>query len=180
MTLLSTLELADYHDRFNTVLSDKSVADKLKLVGTEDQLKLSEIFDKVLTRENDSAKETVLKTEHYEEILSVFHLDSADEKIKAQHLLSLSAIFSKYSSSTVFGTEQESPQVLKDYAYALMSKAHELDLEVTGGYFNNWKNRLLGLNNAFTCTAVLSTVIIDYLKTHFNDVISKIIPPVWA
>lgn len=178
--LLSTLELDSYHDRFNSALSNRSVSDELKLVAAKDQLKLGKIFEKVLTRVNDSAKETMLKAEHYEKILSVFHLDSVDEKIKAQNLLSLAAIFSKYSSSVVFGTEQESPQILRDYAYALMSKAHELDPEVTRGHFDDWKNRLLGLNNAFTCTAVLSTAMIKHSKDHFNDVISKIIPPVWA
>lgn len=178
--LLSTLKLSDYNDRFNSVLSGEPVPDELKLVGNEDQLKLNNIFEKLLTRPNDSAKETMLKSDHYEEILSVFNLGSTDEKIKSQTLLSLATVFSKYSSSSVFGTENESPQVLRDYAYALMSKANELNPEVTGGNFNDWKNRLLGLNNAFTCTAVLSSVMIEHAKNNFNEVISQIIPPVWA
>ncbi|EDG1413596.1 hypothetical protein B6B27_22195 [Salmonella enterica subsp. enterica serovar Muenchen] len=178
--LLSTLKLSDYNDRFNSVLSGQPVPDELKLIETEDQLKLNNIFEKVLTRPNDSAKETMLKSDHYEEILSVFNLDSTDEKIKSQTLLSLATVFSKYSSSSVFGTENESPQVLRDYAYALMSKANELNPEVTGGNFNDWKDRLLGLNNAFTCTAVLSSIMIEHAKDNFNEVISQIIPPVWA
>ncbi|WP_336192703.1 pentapeptide repeat-containing protein [Hafnia paralvei] len=178
--LLSTLKLSDYNDRFNSVLSGQPVPDELKLIGTEDQLKLNNIFEKVLTRPNDSAKETMLKSDHYEEILSVFNLDSTDEKITSQTLLSLATVFSKYSSSSVFGTENESPQVLRDYAYALMSKANELNPEVTGGNFNDWKDRLLGLNNAFTCTAVLSSIMIEHAKDNFNEVISQIIPPVWA
>ncbi|QIP94501.1 pentapeptide repeat-containing protein [Serratia fonticola] len=180
VNLLSTLELSDYTDRFNSVLSGELVSDELKLVGTEDQLKLNNIFEKVLTRPNDSAKETMLKAEHYDKILSVFNLDQKDEKIKSQTLLSLATVFSKYSSSSVFGTEDESPQVLRDYAYALMSKANELNPEVTGGNFNDWKDRLLGLNNAFTCTAVLSSIMIEHAKDNFNEVISQIIPPVWA
>ncbi|ARF52137.1 hypothetical protein DSJ_22990 (plasmid) [Pantoea stewartii subsp. stewartii DC283] len=178
--LLSTLKLSDYNDRFNSVLSGQPVPDELKLIGTEDQLKLNNIFEKVLTRPNDSAKETMLKSDHYEEILSVFNLDSTDEKITSQTLLSLATVFSKYSSSSVFGTENESPQVLRDYAYALMSKANELNPDVTGGNFNDWKDRLLGLNNAFTCTAVLSSIMIEHAKDNFNEVISQIIPPVWA
>lgn len=180
VNLLSILNLSDYNDRFNSALSGEPVPNELKLVGTEDQLKLNDIFEKVLTRPNDSAKETMLKAEHYEEILSVFKLDPTDEKIKSQTLLSLAAVFSKYSSSYVFGTENESPQVLRDYAYALMSKANELDPEVTEGNFDDWKDRLLGLNNAFTCTAVLSSIMIEHAKNNFNKVISEIIPPVWA
>lgn len=180
VNLLSTLKLSDYNHRFNSVLSGEPVPDNLKMVGTEDQLKLNNIFEKVLTRPNDSAKETMLKSDHYEEILSVFNLGPTDEKIKSQTLLSLATVFSKYSSSSVFGTENESPQVLRDYAYALMSKANDLNPEVTGGNFNDWKDRLLGLNNAFTCTAVLSSTMIKHAKNNFNEVISKIIPPVWA
>ncbi|HHL2499702.1 TPA: pentapeptide repeat-containing protein [Yersinia enterocolitica] len=178
--LLSTLELSDYKAIFSSVLSGKPVSDELKLVGTEDQLKLGSIFEKVLTRPNDSTKETMLKAEHYKEILSIFNLHSTDEKRKSQTLLALATVFSKYSSSSVFGTENESPQILRDYAYALMSKANELNPEVTGGNFNDWKDRLLGLNNAFTCTAVLSSIMIGYAKNEFNEVISEIIPPVWA
>lgn len=180
VNLLSTLELSDYTDRFNSVLSGEPVPDELKLIGTEDQLKLNNIFEKVLTRPNDSAKETMLKAEHYDKIISVFNIDQKDEKIKSQTLLSLATVFSKYSSSSVFGTEHESPQVLRDYAYALMSKANELNPEITGGNFNDWKDRLLGLNNAFTCTAVLSSTMIEHAKNNFNEVISQIIPPVWA
>ncbi|QUG75160.1 hypothetical protein GKQ23_09225 [Erwinia sp. E602] len=178
--LLSTLNLSDYHDRFKSVLSGETVPAELKLVRTDDQLKLNDIFAKILTRPNDSAKETMLITEHYEKLISAFDLDSKNNTVKSQTLLSLAAMFSRYSSSSVFGTESESPQVLRDYAYALMSKANELNPEVTGGNFNDWKNRLLGLNDAFTCTAILASIMTEHAKASFNEVISKIIPPVWA
>lgn len=110
----------------------------------------------------------------------MFNLDLEDEKIKSQTLLSLATVFSRYSSSSVFGKEDESPQVLRDYAYALMSKENELNPEITEGNFNDWKDRRFGLNNAFACTAVLSSIMIEYAKYNFNEVISQITPPVWV
>ena len=89
-------------------------------------------------------------------------------------------MFSKYSSNDFFGTEQVSPDAIRYYAYALLSKAKELDPNIiTDNQFEDWKNRFLGLENAFTCTAVLSNTMIDYARAHFVDVINAILPSVW-
>ncbi|CAA2930932.1 hypothetical protein [Arsenophonus endosymbiont of Bemisia tabaci] len=75
---------------------------------------------------------------------------NSSERNKAEYLLALSAVFTRYSSSAVFGTELDSPLMLRYYAYALMEKAHKLNPTlIAQDTFNNWKNRLVGCENAF-------------------------------
>jgi hypothetical protein len=94
--------------------------------------------------------------------------------------LALSTVFTRYSSSTIFGTESDSPQMLRYYAYALMEKAHNLDHTLIGqDKFNDWKDRLLGTGNAFTCTALLSDMMIAHAKEHCNGTLKKIQPSAW-
>jgi len=177
--LLSLLELAEYDEKFYAVLSGQTVSADECLTGTDDQFRLNAIFCKVLTPVGDSVKETTLLADHYREIMDVFQLRQAESAIKARTLLCLAAVFCRYSSSFAFGTVKESPQVLRQYAYALMHKANELCSDITDGQFDDWKARLLGLNAAFSCTGVLSTAMIEHVRTHFPDVASAIVPPVW-
>ncbi len=178
--LIDTLNLCEYESRFKSVIAGKPVSQENKLIEIKDQLRLQEIFQDIIAPENDNPKETILKTAHIEALLNVFQLESASDKVKAQTFVSLAALFAKYSSSAIFGTEEQSPQVLRDYSYALMNKANELDSEVLGNKFGLWKNHLLGLNDAFTCTAVLSTEMIYHAHENFDDVISALSPPIWG
>lgn len=177
--LLSLLELAEYDEKFYAVLSGNPLSENECLTSTDDQFRLNAIFCKVLTPLGDSVKETTLLAEHYREIIDVFQLRQAENTTKAQTLLTLAAVFCRYSSSFVFGTVKESPQVLRQYAYALMHKAHELSPPVTHGQFEDWKARLLGLHGAFSCTGVLSAAMIEHVRTWYPDVASAIVPPAW-
>ncbi len=96
----------------------------------------------------------------------------------------MSGIFVKYSSSSFFGIESDSPTSIRYYALALMNKALELDENIIPAYHqnnndNNWKHKLLGINNAFTCTALLSAEILLHCKQEFPDIANTIIPPAW-
>ncbi|MGP3591953.1 pentapeptide repeat-containing protein [Vagococcus sp. WN89Y] len=177
--LLALLELAEYDEKFYAVLSGKTLAENESLTGADDQFRLNAIFCKVLTPVGESVKETTLLAEHYREIMDVFQLRQAENTLKAQTLLCLAAVFCRYSSSFAFGTVKESPQVLRQYAYALMHKANELCPQITEGQFEEWKACLLGLNAAFTCSGVLSATMIEHVRTHFPDVASTLLPPVW-
>lgn len=112
-------------------------------------------------------------------MLQAYNLSTADKTTQAQTLLSLAAVFSKYSSSAIFGTETESPNVLRSFAFALMAQAYQLAPQIFASkeQYKDWGDRLLGYNNAFSCTAVLSTIMIEHLKAHFPSTLAGIMPP---
>ncbi|WP_119712145.1 hypothetical protein [Arsenophonus endosymbiont of Aleurodicus floccissimus] len=99
----------------------------------------------------------------------IYNLTNSSNRNKAEHLLALSAVFTRYLSSAVFSTELDSPIMLRYYAYGLIEKSHKLDPTlITQDTFNNWKNRLLGCENAFSCTAILYDLMIDYAIEHLS------------
>lgn len=181
--LLGLLELGQYQQNFVSALQVKGL--RKKMVDAKDQTALREIFGKVLkTTDSDNKplalEDYRLRAEHYAQIERQFELTDCDPKIKAQTLFALAAVFAKYSSSNFFGTEGDSPEAVRYYAYALLCKAKELDSNITtNDEFEDWKNRLFGLHNAFTCTAILSKIMIDYARKAFPDVVNSILSPAW-
>ncbi|XBS71821.1 hypothetical protein ABK905_06390 [Acerihabitans sp. KWT182] len=121
---------------------------------------------------------------HYDEIIKAYDLASASDSDKAKMLLCLAALFTNYSSTAIFGTEYESPEMLRFYAYALMEKAHKLDKRVfedgKENAFADWRNRLLGLANAHSCSGVLSILMNGHIRKHFPAVMAAIMPPAWS
>lgn len=188
--LIETLFHGDLQPVFisatNSTKSDK------KLVSPADQAVLRQILNPKLTY-STATGDYSLTGEHYEAIIKAYGLNAADDVVKAKVLLSLAALFAKYSSSAIFGTEENSPEMLRRYAYALMEKAYALDAGIFKGddgndqdgnvkyvdHFVDWKNRLLGLNDAFSCTAVLTNIIVGHIRERFPDVLADIIPPAW-
>ncbi|HGJ5891388.1 MAG TPA: hypothetical protein ACHBZA_08660 [Arsenophonus apicola] len=147
-----------------------------KLTDNASQKALSQTFSRVL----DFERGYTLKNENYDQIINIYELTSSSNREKAEHLFSLSAVFTRYSSSAIFGTEWDSPTMLRYYAYALLEKAHKLDPSLIGQHtFNDWENRLLGKNGAFTCSALLADQMIVYANEHCKPILQKIIPPAW-
>jgi hypothetical protein len=60
---------------------------------------------------------------------------------------------------------------------ALLNKAIELDNSLNNDIVNDWKNRLNG--NAFSCTAVLFTMMFKEIKNKYSEVSKIIIPIAW-
>ena len=173
------IESLDLGDKLKPLFMDatKSKAYATKLVDDTSQQELSEIFSRVL----DLKQGYILKEENYNRIMELYDLTSSTDREKAEYLFSLSAVFTRYSSSAIFGTEEHSPLMLRYYAYALMEKAHTIYPTLLGqDKFIDWKNRLLGTDKAFTCTAVLSNIMTDYAIKHYNDVLKTIQPPTWG
>ncbi|VVP59186.1 pentapeptide repeat-containing protein [Pseudomonas fluorescens] len=84
---------------------------------------------------------------------------------RAALMLSLSSIFTRYSSSHLFGTEGESPTAVRLYASALLNEARLLDPSlIDDDAATDWQARLLGIGDAFTCTALLSYSMDGYVK----------------
>src|SRR5471030_1478517 len=178
LLLLKVLNLGSLETAFVCAAGAKYSA--TKLVSATHQKTLKGIFAPKLTY-SPGAGRYGLNDAHYEELLGAYGLASASDGEKGKTLLCLAALFTKYSSSAVFGTETESPEVLRQYAYALMAKAHSLDGSlVNAATFANWTNRLLGLNKAFTCSAVLSNLMVEHIRSRFPAVLSGIMPPAWG
>lgn len=86
-------------------------------------------------------------------------------KNRAAVMLVLSSMFTRYSSSHFFGTEMDSPPAVRLYASALLNEACRLDPAlIDENKAKDWQSRLLGIGNAFTCTAILSREIDSYIK----------------
>jgi len=178
LLLLKALNLGSLETTFVTATREKYSA--AKLVSAADQKMLKAIFAPKLTYSPESGRYG-LNAAHYEELLSAYGLTSVSAADKGKMLLCLAALFTKYSSSAIFGTETESPEALRQYAYALMAKAHGLDESlIDKGTLTDWTNRLLGLNEAFTCSAVLSNMMVEHIRSRFPAVLAGIIPPDWS
>src|SRR5471030_3402916 len=177
LLLLKALNLGSLETTFVTATREKYSA--AKLVSAADQKMLKAIFAPKLTYSPESGRYG-LNAAHYEELLSAYGLTSVSAADKGKTLLCLVALFTQYSSSAIFGTETESPEALRHYAYALMAKAHSLDESLLNrATFTDWTNRLLGLNKAFTCTAVLSYDIVGHIRSRFPATLAGIMPPAW-
>src|SRR5471030_2367448 len=179
LLLLKALNLGGLETAFVSATGAKYSA--TKLVDDDAQIRLGEIFHPKLVSSLLQPRGNGLEEEHYGELIHAYNLTRASSADKAKTLLCLAALFTKYSSSAVFGTEHESPQLLRHYAYALMEKAHGLDESlVDKGTLANWTNRLLGLKGAFTCSAVLSNLMVEHIRSRFPEVLSGIMPPAWG
>jgi len=178
LLLVKTLNLGSLENTF--VFATKVSSSSTKLVSAASQIALGYIFTPKLTHSTGS-KHCGLNAAHYEELVSAYELTSASAADKGKTLLCLAALFTKYSSSAIFGTETESPEALRHYAYALMAKAHSLDESLLKrATFTDWTNRLLGLNKAFTCTAVLSYDMVEHIRSRFPATLAGIMPPAWS
>lgn len=115
-----------------------------------------------------------LKNENFHQIMNLYNLTASTKRDKAEHLLALSVVFTRYSSSAIFGTELDSPLMPRYYAYTLMEKAHRMDPTlIAQNTFDDWKECLFGTRNAFTCSAVLYNQVIDYETEHCHSVLKK-------
>jgi hypothetical protein len=140
----------DLLQRFKAALQrTDTYAPNEKMTGDAAQLALHKIFKKKY-EDRDGAVHLVAA--HFAELQAQWPDDT--EKAFAFRLLCMGALYTRYSSSHVFGTGLESPNALRGYAEALLRKAHELNPEVLPeDPFKDWVNRLKG--NAYDCTALL-------------------------
>lgn len=178
-SFLQSLNLAEYEKKFILALSGKHFLKQNKLIKTQDQMRLSVLFhNKIKTIENNNG--IVLESSHYKEILHIFKLQNSSHQTIAQKLFCCSFMFVKYSSSHFFGTELDSPQVLRNYASALMHKANELDPNVVGPNYLKWNKCMLGLDHTYACAYFLSEAMLQHAKTHFYHITCTTVPPSWG
>jgi hypothetical protein len=154
---------------------------KVKLTGDADQIALGKIFIPLLDEDKG------VTDQHFKQIDKIFGLSKSrlSTTQQAQYLLCLSAMFVTYSSAYFFGREGESPEALRHYAAGLIIKAKTLDENVSKNNVGedqsvDWLSRLKGQNSAFTCTAVLKTMMKQHAKEMgFSDLMGRVKPPGW-
>lgn len=178
---LKTLSLGELEPLF--INATRTASSMQKMVDTESQLALSHIFSPLLSPSADRPLGSALAPHHYEAILGAYSLTTALDTDKARMFYSLAALFTRYSSSAVFGTEMESPEMLRQYAFALMKKAYDLDRSIfifdETDHFPDWENRLLGLDGAFSCTAILTELMIQRGRFTCPSELAIVMPPTW-
>lgn len=185
--LIELIDLMELKEKFIDALYKTSCSDKL--ISSDSCNKLQEVFTKYLSEitldDTEKLQNITIVNEHLNNIFKEFLKDNASEVEKANLLLCLSGIFARYSSDSYFGTDMDSPLYLRLYALALMNSAISLNNSLVDNKFlsddvENWRYRFLGIKNAFSCTFVLSKMIIEHCKTNCKDTLEEIIPPQWC
>ncbi|MCD6025685.1 MAG: sopA 4 [Solimicrobium sp.] len=194
----------DYNSLFEDALKVSALkGDRIEnLTGSADQNTLRKIFEPLFSRKpyrqfnkNVRTNAKTLTDIHYNQIINTFFLSNSGDLTKARTLFCLATLFAKYSSSHFFGTESDSPTPLREYAAALLIKAYELDSSIFKDNNNTaeanfvvWITKMVGGTiiatgkiAEFTCTAVLSGILIDHANKHedFKKIVNRMKPPGW-
>lgn len=157
-----------------------SGASDVKMVDDDSQLKLGEIFEPYLD-------DWLLQDRHIGQIVNCYELQEVSDSEKAETFFCLGAVFCRYSSSAVFGTEWESPQILRSYASGLLEEAYRQHPVLFAAEdftpeerMNDIRGRLRGgPGGAFTCTAVLSDILVLHAEKNFPQRLSTLYPMAW-
>ncbi|WP_370605260.1 pentapeptide repeat-containing protein [Citrobacter braakii] len=152
----------------------------VKMVDDDSQLKLGEIFEPYLD-------DWLLQEGHIQQITDCYELQEVSDSDKAEIFFCLGAAFCRYSSSAVFGTEWESPQVLRSYASGLLEEAHRQHPALFAAEdftpeecMNDIRGRLRGGDGGhFTCTAVLSDILVEHAEKNFPQRLVTLYPVAW-
>ncbi|MCQ9030640.1 type III secretion system effector HECT-type E3 ubiquitin transferase [Escherichia albertii] len=178
----SRVFLPDFLDRIISDVSLKQMfidaleydKSEVKMVADTQQQKIGEIWKEHLDGWS-------LAPEHLKIITEKTNIGSLSDTEKAEILFCLGAVFCKYSSSDIFGTEHESPEILRRYANGLLEEAYKLAPEIFNKreFYDDVRDRLQGRNNAFSCTAVLADILTSHAKGNFTDIFEQYYPLAW-
>lgn len=178
----------NYRHDFNHGLSFNGSSSKL--IDDEHQTALGIIFGRYLhypaAVPPDLRSTPTLTQAHTKQIYQLFKLTEGTPARKlesARKLFCLAAIFTRLSSLDYFGVDGASPVAIRDYAAALLQHAHFLDSSVCGEKYQAMRNRLLGIDGAFSCTSVLYTsLMVPHANSlpDFAAIFAKFKPQGWS
>ncbi len=170
----------NYHNLFiRAVTYGRS---QTKLVELGEQEALQRILGDTFILSEEGSVEPRLNENHCHALLKTLRLTQAKSSDQAKGLMSVAQLFVRLSSSQIFGTEDNSPYVLRSYAAALLARANQLDpsafsaSEVAGDKtrYQDWQDRLLGRNNTFTCTDILYEMMNAYSQVHYSQILNRV------
>ncbi len=136
-----------------------------KLLSPLQQRELAEHFSALWTGIEGNDGGVHLQPAHQEALwqaANTLRLDDTQTN-RARLMLVLATMFTRYSSSALFGSETDSPQALRVYASALLNEVQQLDKALIGpSTLSDWQARLMG--KEFSCTAVLSDMMTRHIQ----------------
>lgn len=169
----------DFSEQFYSAFVGNPIQIEDRLVDNEEYSKLYKVFETLIDISKVNAAMASLKEQHYQQICKIFGLENLNNEGKSKYLLILAIIFVKYASNDVFGLGNKSPQVLKLYAYALMSKANKLNAELMGDDYYDFMSDLVGSGKETTETTGLYFRMSAYGEMRCGSIFNKMIPPQW-
>jgi Leucine-rich repeat (LRR) protein len=194
---LSTLNLGpDYQQRFSEALKIATYSlpdhlDKKLTDPTTHQIALTNIFkplfinDPSIAMLNKSISQLRLTPQHSQALADSLGIDDKNSNEMAALFLCWSALFTNYSSSSIFGSEDSSPWILRAYAAAALHHVQTLQADEWRPYLDitDYQQSLVG--NA--CTATLFgnissdiQAIINMTDNHtLSRIFHAIIPSRW-
>lgn len=182
---LSSLELdPSYQSRFEAALKVRAYnqeEEEKKLIHLEHQQALSRMFS-YFCYEKDGGY--MITAAHYRKLTKTLPVQEAD---KPAWLLGLAILFTRYSSSAIFGTELDSPEMLRRYALALLNTALTLDERLLPAELvKDYRDCLLQKNDALGCTSVLFEKMVGDIKRLISQgnaslklMLRALVPPAW-
>jgi hypothetical protein len=178
--LIDILDLGHFKVHFQEALKLNSYSEKL--TDNDSIVELQAIFGK--TMQGSQFTHTTIKIKHLNEILAAFGYKDRPKADQAMLLVCLSALFTRFSSSRFFGTEDASPVPLRFYALALLNKGCALDASVMDSDTQfNFQVKLAGMFGAFSCSAILSSDMIKAINAStvpgFKDTLERVKPAGW-
>lgn len=164
-----------------------SVFGNKDMVTPEDKIYLASVVEPFLEDQQTSTRRLVTVKKTYTERLIANHsMDKGSTSEQGYLLLCMSALFTKYSSSSHFGTEYDSPDALRALAAGLLTSARELlPNAARGEEITQLQDILLGNGGAFTCTSVayirMKRLLLEICTAHpaLRPIYEKILPPTW-
>lgn len=154
--LISALHLDDDLYTLFINAASQSVSTR-KLTDLASLQSLEQAFRPLLKWKDDGSRECSLTEQHCQEIFSLYGLDDASERAKAETLFCIAIVFTRYAAATHFGDDVNSPPPVRSYAYACMAEARRragdeifivapptTDVAPNIDYFPEWQGRLLG------------------------------------
>jgi hypothetical protein len=178
-SFIEMLDLGDYKKYFLENTEEKL---DLSIKKHEDYLatKFNEFIEEHKNTEDN--KLFTITAKHLTDIKSAYDIINAPNDQVAKYLVCIAYLFVYYSSAKKFGTESTSPVSLRIYASALLQKAYDLDknciiADASDNSVTSWQNKLLGIDEAYTCTNALAGNMLWYLKKNYpHNILEKILP----
>lgn len=149
-----------------------------RLTGKDNAQRLITIFAPWL-KYSASSDLFALDDKHCRKLLDTIGWCNETAEEQAQALLSLSTFFVKSAGDKVFGSGKESPQALRRYAWALMSKAWSLDNNTFKDGMSYWEDVIIAAEDNPHNTDILANLMIEHNKQYFPEVFAEIMPPAW-
>lgn len=194
---LSTLNLGpDYQQRFSEALKIAAYSlpahlDKKLTDPTTHQIALANLFkplfisDPSIAMLNKAVDQLKLTSQHSQALINSLGIHETNPEEIAAFFLCWSALFTYYSSSAIFGSDNSSPWILRAYASAALHHVHTMQPSEWRPYLDIRDYQQSLLNDACTATLFgnISSDIRSVINMSDNNALSRmfhaIIPSRW-